>query len=117
MVKGNARAAGPAGANGEHSGLCANAAPGSLELRECIGQGSFAKVFRAAPHAAAGRQRARGAEPAAAPHGAPHGAVALKALDRTRLTPKAVQMLAQEVRVPAWQWRTRNADCFVGVRA
>ena len=49
------------------------------------------------PHAAAGRQGARAAAPAAAPRGAPHGAVALKALDRTRLTPKAVQMLAQEV--------------------
>ena len=52
------------------------------------------------PHAAAGRQGARAAAPAAAPRGAPHGAVALKALDRTRLTPKAVQMLAQEVGIP-----------------
>ena len=52
------------------------------------------------PHAAAGRQGARAAAPRGAPHGAPHGAVALKALDRTRLTPKAVRMLAQEVGIP-----------------
>ena len=83
-------AAGPAAAAGSaeaEAQLGPGTRIGRLELRECIGQGSFAKVFRATPHALP-------AEPAS-----PHGAVALKALDRARLTPKAVQMLAQEVRI------------------